>query len=59
MGKSSCEYGSNYEYDEYCDCYICLINLDEDEMSRFIQDKYSDCPHFSYGDEYKIVKKQI
>lgn len=33
MAKSNCEYCSNYEYDEEYECYICLINLDEDEMS--------------------------
>ncbi len=59
MAKTSCEYCSNYEYDEDYGSYICLANLDEDEMSRFIRDSYSDCPYFSFGDEYKIVRKQM
>ena len=37
-GKSntaSCDNCVHYEYDEFCDCYCCTINLDEDEMQRF------------------------
>ena len=59
MTKSNCEYCSNYEYDQELGCYVCLVNLDEDEMSRFMRDIYRDCPHFSYGDEYDIVRKQM
>lgn len=59
MAKSNCEYCSNYEYEADDDCYICRVNLDEDEMSRFLRGAYSDCPYFSYGDEYKIVRKQM
>lgn len=59
MGKTNCEYCSNYEYDENYGCYICLVNLDEDEMYKFLKGSYKGCPHFSYGDEYKIVRKQM
>ncbi|NLL73219.1 MAG: hypothetical protein GX237_06800 [Clostridiales bacterium] len=59
MGKSNCEYCSNYQYDEEYGYYVCLVNLDEDEMYRFLKGSFGNCPHFSYGDEYKIVRKQM
>ena len=51
----NCEY---YDYDEEYEDYICTQNLDEDEMSRFMQSSYRSCPYFKYYDEYKSVQKQ-
>ena len=34
---TNCETCTNYVYDEDYDCYVCMINLDEDEMYRFLQ----------------------
>ena len=34
--KSNCEDCMNYIYDEFCDCYICLVDLDQDEMEDFL-----------------------
>jgi len=59
MSNSNCEYCSNYVFDYYEECFMCQINLDEDEMSRFISDTYYNCPYFSMNDEYKIVRKQM
>lgn len=58
-GKSNCEYCVNYEFDDECDCFICMVNLDEDEYARFIQKSFDDCPYFSLDDEYKTVRKQM
>lgn len=58
-GKASCEYCSNYIYDEDLNYYVCDVNLDEDEMARFVSGNYRDCPYFQMGDEYKIVRKQM
>jgi hypothetical protein len=58
-GRSNCEYCVNYVFDDDYDCYICMINLDEDEYARFIQKSFSDCPYFSLNDEYKTVRKQM
>lgn len=49
----------NYEYDEEYECYVCMQNLDEDEMVRFIQGNFGDCPYYRPGDEYRIVRKQM
>ncbi len=58
-GKSNCEYCMNYAYDEEYDCYVCMIDLDQDEMDRFMSYSAWDCPHYRQGDEYTIVRKQI
>ncbi len=59
MGKSNCECCTNYVYDEEYDCFICLVNLDEDEMARFMGNTFDNCPYFQFDDEYKIVRKQM
>jgi hypothetical protein len=59
MLKNSCEYCINYHYNEEYEGYECEIQLDEDEMMRFLSDSHSQCPYFKFGDEYTIVKKQI
>ncbi|HCM13578.1 MAG TPA: hypothetical protein DHW85_10400 [Lachnospiraceae bacterium] len=58
-GKVNCDYCINYSYDEDFNYYICEMNLDEDEMSRFISGNFASCPYFQFNDEYKIVRKQI
>ncbi|MCI6676052.1 MAG: DUF6472 family protein [Clostridiales bacterium] len=56
---ANCEYCMNYSYDEDYECYVCEVNLDEDEMAKFITNTFHECPYFHYGDEYQIVKKQM
>ena len=47
-GKTAgCEYCSNYIYDEDLGYYVCDVNLDEDEMSRFLSDTFYNCPYFN------------
>ena len=46
-------------YDEDLGYYVCDVNLDEDEMSRFLSDTFYNCPYFQMEDEYKIVRKQM
>ena len=57
--KNTCEYCMYYNYNEEYECYECAVNLDEDEMMRFLSNSFRGCPHFKFGDEYSIVKKQI
>ncbi len=58
--KSSgcCESCTNYVYDEDFDCYSCMVNLDEDEMYRFLSEANFSCPYYKLDDEYAIVRKQ-
>ena len=57
--SSCCDTCSNYVYDEHYEYYTCEMNLDEDEMYRFIKGDFRDCPYYQFGDEYTIVRKQI
>ncbi|NLL78273.1 MAG: hypothetical protein GX234_00360 [Clostridiales bacterium] len=59
MGKSNCECCINYVYDEDYECYECLVNLDEDEMGKFLTSSFDNCPYFRLDDEYGIVRKQM
>lgn len=56
--ESSCEDCVFYDYDEDWDTYSCQMNLDEDEMVRFLTQKHQSCPYYRYYDEYKSVQKQ-
>lgn len=38
-----CDTCCNLMYDEYEEYYTCVANLDEDEMARFISQKYKEC----------------
>ena len=55
-GQYSCEFCSNYdeEYEEYA----CVVSMDEDDLAMLMQFKKATCPYFSYGDEYKLARKQ-
>ena len=55
---SMCEECRNYVYDEEWDYYVCEVNLDEDEMMRFITESDYNCPYYQRDDEYEIVRKQ-
>lgn len=55
---TNCEMCQNYIYDEDYDCYVCQINLDEDEMYKFLSGSNFDCHYFQLDDDYKIVRKQ-
>ncbi len=56
--SGSCEMCAHYVFDEYTGCYTCEINLDEDEMEKFLRGSNFNCHYFSLEDEYKIVRKQ-
>jgi hypothetical protein len=58
MSKTNCDDCVNYVYDEDAECYVCLVNLDEDEMYRFMTGTNYNCPYYSSDDEYSIARKQ-
>ena len=55
---TNCEECANYIYNDEYECYCCDINLDEDEMMKFISGTFYNCPYYNPYDEYKIVRKQ-
>ena len=38
--RNDCETCVNYVYDEDCEESICTVNLDEDELVRFMEDSH-------------------
>ncbi len=54
-----CDTCAYYMYDDYYECYVCSVNLDEDEMLRFLTGNYNNCPYFQLDDEYGRARKQI
>lgn len=53
-----CESCTYYVYDEDYECYTCLVDLDEDEMYRFLKGSEYSCPYYRADDEYSIARKQ-
>ena len=51
---TQCEACCFYNYDEEYDEYICDVDLDEDEMVRFLSGR-GDCPYWRPGDEYRTA----
>ena len=49
---NKCETCVFYLYDEDYDDYVCDMDLDEDEMSRFLSSDTGDCPFWRPGDDY-------
>ena len=59
MAVNNCDMCVNYVYDEEDECYSCLVDLDEDEMYRFLTGTQRECPYFLLDDEYGVVRHQI
>lgn len=57
--RTSCDTCTNYRYDEEYDYYVCEVNLDEDEMGRFLHGTIESCPYYRRDDEYAVVRKQM
>lgn len=56
---SSCDMCVNYVYDEDDDSYYCMVDLDEDEMYRFLTGTQRACAFFRADDEYAVVRHQM
>ena len=56
---SNCDMCNNFIYDEEDECYVCDMDLDEDEMYHFLTGTYTECPYYQSNDEYLIVRHQM
>ena len=56
---SECDTCGNLIYDDEIEDYVCDVDMDEDDLVRFLSDKHSKCPYYQNGDEYNIVRKQL
>lgn len=57
-GQSNCDTCVHYVYDDELGYSCCEINLDEDEMVKYMQNAFDDCHYYQLDDEYGIVRKQ-
>ncbi len=55
---SCCDSCVNYVYDEEEEYYTCEVNLDQDEMYKFLSGTDFACPYYSVDDEYAVVRHQ-
>ena len=56
---SVCDTCLYYEYDDDYECYVCEMDLDEDEMYKFITGNTKECPYYRNNDEYEVVRHQM
>lgn len=56
---SICDTCSNYQYDEDYEYYVCMVDLDEDDMSQFLRGGSFSCAFYQRDDEYAVVRKQM
>lgn len=56
--SDKCESCVFYSMDEEYDDYVCEMDLDEDEMARFLAAQADSCPYWRPGDDYITSRKQ-
>ena len=56
---SNCDSCANFVYDEEDECYVCDMNLDEDDMVRFLTGTFDNCPYYQLDNEYLVVRHQM
>lgn len=53
-----CEDCVCYDYDEEWEAFTCTMDLDEDEMERFLKGMNTSCPFYRPGGDYKTASRQ-
>lgn len=46
------------DYDEELEAYVCTMDLDEDEMERFLKGAVEGCPFYRPGGDYRTARRQ-
>ena len=59
MSSDNCEECNNFVYDDEDECYVCEMDLDEDDMVKFLTGSTADCPYYQSNDDYKVVRHQM
>lgn len=54
----NCEECMYYDYDEELEAWYCTVDLDEDEMERFLRGANRTCPYYRRGDDYTTARRQ-
>ena len=53
-----CDFCQYNFLDEETGEYYCSVDLDEDELERFLSGSEKECAYYKPYDEYKLVQKQ-
>lgn len=48
----------HFDYDEETDSNFCNMDLDEDEMERFLRADARACPFYRRGGDYETARRQ-
>lgn len=56
--NTNCDNCAYYDYDDEYETYVCIMNLDQDEMEKFVTFTFNSCPYYKAYNEYTMVKKQ-
>lgn len=58
MVSGECDTCWYYDYDEEFDEYVCMMDLDEDEVYRILSSAKNHCPFYRQGDDYTLARRQ-
>ena len=58
MADCLCDACWYYDYDEEYEEYYCMMDLDEDEVYRYLLTSQSRCPFYRQGDDYTLARRQ-
>ena len=58
MYTCECDTCWHYDYDEEYDEYYCMMDMDEDEVYRYLVSRQCQCPFYRQGDDYTLARKQ-
>ncbi len=57
--QGNCDTCAYLMYDEEFDEYVCDVNMDEDDYGRLVETHFRECPYYTNGDEYRVVRHQM
>ena len=57
--QGHCDTFVKFVYDANSEYYFRDMDLDEDDMVRFLTGNTNSCPYYQLYDEYKIVRHQM
>lgn len=55
---ANCDECVHYDYDQETETYFCGVDLDEDEMERFLRGTNDGCPFYRRDDDYASARRQ-
>ncbi|BAK98506.1 hypothetical protein OBV_13080 [Oscillibacter valericigenes Sjm18-20] len=55
---ANCDECVHLDYDEETDTNFCNMDLDEDEMERFLRADARACPFYHRGGDYETARRQ-